>query len=419
MKTKNIILVTVLSLNGLHSMGQLKKKESVSPVSVVSSEDIFKKGVVNFNLNQVLSFEPGTTKRDGEKTGNYFNYNGRIEANYFFIDHFGIGAGINLKGQKTTTEILTSETIQQVDVITGHGNVLYGTRLGEVVNLITKASVGGGKKKTYNDDGYGEYEDVIKYLNFGITAGTPLQLNRNVYFTPSVGWYYNRAKQDNYTQVTNGVVVNMNMDFFMGKGDDECDLSENPFPISQRYNQGDFHLGSRMFGRFKTGGITTTYEGEGGYEYKDNFGRGNVSGYGLYYVIDNLAAGLGVDYTGERIKSKETEYKDSYCEYTINPIVRYHIPVDNYFRNFYVEGSAGVGGSKSKTEHAEGTNEQKSSIFKWQGAIGFNYYVSEHFSLSPVVGYGNWTSKDKDTDVKTSANGIYAGIGWNYHITPN
>jgi hypothetical protein len=284
------------------------------------------------------------------------------------------------------------------------------------MNLVAEAEVGGGQVKFLDDYGYGEQESSDKYFIAGLSVGTPLRLNRNVYFTPSLGYQYRKTTWDDNREVRNSFNLELKMDFFMGCGDDACDLSDNPVSISSRYQKGDMELGSNMIGNWQTGSQKTTYEGDGEYVEKGGFGNSSLSGYFLYYLLNNLAIGAGMDFSCDRTSSKDSDYKEKSGSVLFNPIVRYHVPVENMLKNLYGDGSIGIGTEFNKTDDGSGETKDNASVFRWRLGAGYNYFVAEHFSLNPMIGYGGQTNNNKDDDIKQSNNGLYAGIGWIYHI---
>ncbi len=415
MKTRIVLFAAVQLFLSQVGIGQ-NLTDTPIPVTVLTQEDIFKQGVWNFSLNQYLDFNAGTNKDNGEKTGKYNSFDTRMEANYFFIDHFALGVGVRMGSEKTTTTVLDPETIERTNVIGGYLNAIYGTNVGGVINLITKANVGGGQIRYRDDYGYGELDEKDKYFTAGVMVGTPFMINRNVYFTPSLGYEFRQTKWDDNKEVRNSFNVGLRMDFFMGCGDDHCELSKDPLTLDGRYDQGNMELGSRMFGSFQTGNQKTTYQGEGEVTQKDGFNNSRLSGYFLYYVINHLAVGASLDYSCESTNSKDVNYKTRQSQLVFNPMVRYHLPFENCLKNIYADGSFGFGFNNNKTEDDYGEDKEKASVMNWKLGAGYNYFVSEHFSLNPFVGYGGQTLNYKDNDFKTSNGGIYAGVGWNFHL---
>jgi hypothetical protein len=417
MKKITILLTGAIGLTAFSAYSQSKHldQEKTSAVTVVQSEDFYNRGVWNFNLNQVAALEVGTNKQDGDKTGNYFEYGVGLEANYFVVNHFGVGAGINFSGDKTKYTITNPESTDKTSVIGGHFNALYGTRFGGTVNFITKATIGFGKETNTSNDGYDETKTKDKLFNFRWTAGVPLQIQKNIFITPKIGIDY-RHLADSYTEKRIGFLGGFDMDFFMGCGDEMSDCGPNAMPFGERYKQGNIILGSRMKGYMKTGGLTQTYTGEGSTETKDKFNLSRLSGYVLYNVIDNLSLGGGIDFGMDYTKSKDFDNKTVQTDFLFYPIVRYHIPVNNPLRNLYGEGNFGIGLSNTKYETGGNTTKDKYGVTSWRFNLGYNYNIAKQFSISPILGYGGEIYKNKDADTKATYAGLMAGIGFDYTI---
>jgi len=95
---------------------------------------------------------------------------------------------------------------------------------------------------------------------------------------------------------------------------------------------------------------------------------------------------------------------------------KHNLPFDNLLKNIYTEGSFGFGFNNSKTEDGSGEVTDNASVMNWRLGARYTYFVSEHFSLSPMFGYGSQSLKYKNDDLKTANGGIYAGVGWNFHL---
>lgn len=388
-----------------------------NPVTVLGKDDIFKQGAWNFNLEQVINFQAGSTFVDNEKTGSFRRNLGKLEANYFVIDHLAVGAGLGFSGNRNNQDGISMDLLNRTEVIKGNLNVLYGDRIGGVINVLTKASIGGGRQKQTYDYGYGEQTSNSPFLNLDLTIGTPIGINKNVYFQPYAGYSFQRTRGDQFREISNTFQLGFTMEYFMGCGDNICDLSENPLSIDERFRKGDIELGSRMYGKISGGGQKTISEGMQEFTSKDGISSGNLSGYGLYYLADNLGLGAGLDVLFFRNKSKDNDFLDRSREFIINPILRYHVPATGMLKNLYGETSFGIGKSSTFSENGEIPLENKEQLTRWKVGLGYNYYIAEHFSISPMLGFFNENRKNKDQDQSNSSRGLYAGIGWNYHLT--
>ncbi len=387
-------------------------------IQVVSQEDIFRQGVWNFNLDQILSLSAGPVKSDGEKTGTNSIFKGQVEANYFIIDNLAVGVGVGLSSDHTNLNELTLEEIEKITVTRGNVNVMYGRNINSVINIITKASVGFGTEKgTYEGgSGYG-YEYKEKFTTIRLTAGVPIKINRNIYFNPYIGYEYHKGKEDDFKTSENNFLAGFSLEYFMGCGDKVCDIGDNFSIPDDRYHQNQWVLNSQFNGSFSTGGRKNTHENQmGEFESKSGIGSSSLSGKFLYYAIDDLGVGAGITYGCDRTKIKDSENKTRDMNMLFYPVVRYNAPVDNALQNLFIEGAFGVGVNNRKFTGVEEETTVKNSVTDWSLALGWNYFLAEHFAFTPYVGYGSQTQKDKDSDIKSSTSGIRLGIGWSYFI---
>lgn len=120
-----------------------------------------------------------------------------------------------------------------------------------------------------------------------------------------------------------------------------------------------------------------------------------------YFVIDNLAVGLGLSYTNT--KKKDT---DAVNEFAIMPNATYFFPLGGDVAPFV---GAGVGyGSASQGSH----DSEKASglIFGVKGGVA--YFVNSGVALTGSVGYDykNYTNK-ADSNIKANIGTLGVGIG--------
>ena len=420
MKPYSILLVAIFLLSINHVAGQQLSKDLEKKVSDVTGEDIYRAGVWNFNLNEVLNVQSETIHVDRFKRGNINYFRGMMEANYFLIDNFGIGAGISFSGyhaNSTGPGPLLVQNVSNSSVIGGNFNLLYGRNIGGIINLTTMATVGGG---SYTDFFYRglipDGKSNGKFYFLGLFVGSPFQVQRNIFVTPYLNYEFRHDKQasgDIFTR--NSFKFGVNMEFFMGYMDDICDCSDDPYPVSKRYRKGHIILGSGMYGGFQIGTEKTIYDyGDLTYERKEGINNTYLSGYILYFLMNYLAVGACIDYSGNHENNKDLDYRIGRYQLLFNPMVRYHLPVNNMLTNLFGEGSAGVGFKNNIYDDRTGVSKYKHSLFDWKIGLGYQYNVAEHFSLAPVISYGSTTNND--TDVKIRHSGFYAGVEWNFHI---
>jgi hypothetical protein len=423
MKSPRFFLFGILLLIHAVSFGQRNHKDNPSLVQVISSEDIFKQGVWNFNLTTPLEFNTGITKQDGDKTGNYTDFRTHIEANYFLIDGFAVGAGVEYSTNKDVYTYLNPEEIDKVEVVSGIFNAIYGFRAGNVINIKTKASFSGGVEKNSEDNGYGVTETKDHFYNINVDIGTPIQLQRNVFITPEIGYNFRHYKgeQYDYKENRNSFYAGACMDFYMGCGDDHCDLSGTRVPFTDRYRQGSWEAGSSMFGNIRIGSSKTTEDyGEGGvYTTKEGLNRINLMGKLFYYPIDNLGVGGAVDIFNSRRNNKDSGYKYSSTDFLFIPSVKYHIPLDNALKNLYGEAGFGIGFSNDQQDDNGDVTKTKYFTTSWNVQVGYDYFINRNFSFNPFVGYEGLTYKEKESGNKYGYGGLISGVQLSYWVKRN
>lgn len=419
MRYTTSLLSVILMIMAWTAHAQRTGLESASPVSVISTEEIFSRGTLNVNLNQILDLKVGTVKYNGEKYGNRIMLNTRVEANYFFVDNVGVGIQFGYDADRTSYNTLDPARIEKVEVIRGGANILYGNRIRDAVNIITTASVGFQQEKTYRDDIYGgNYEQTDPMLFLELTTGVPLKINPHTYFTPYIGYQYIHTFQEDYNVNQNGILFGFNFDHFINRPLDTFPFGWDRAPLTDRYRQGQVELGSNFFGQAVFGGQTTVDSNWSSDKFRDGIGNAILNGTGLYYLVDNLAAGLTIDYACRKQKSKDNDYTWRESRFIIEPLVKYHLPVQNAFSNFYVEAACGFGKSLNVTNYGSGESKQKQSLFSWHAGIGYNIFLTGQFSVSPFLNYASITSKDKEYDDKEVFQGFDFGVRANFRLNP-
>lgn len=423
MKSTKTFLILILLVFSMVSYGQKGSKEVVSPVQVITSEDIFHQGVWNFNLTTPLGINTGITKEDGSKTGKYTDFRTHVEANYFLVDGFALGAGVDYSTNKDVFTSLNPEEIDKVEIVSGIFNAIYGFRAGNAINIKTKASISGGVEKNSQDYGYGVTETKDHFYNINVDIGTPIQLQRNVFITPEIGYNFRHYKgQDyDYKENRNSFYAGACMDFYMGCGDDYCDLSGSPVPYSERYEKGSWEAGSSMFGNIRLGSSKTTENyGEGGvYTTKEGVSRLNLMGNLFYYPIDNLGVGGSVDVYSSRRKNKDSGYKYGSTDFLLAPTVKYHLPLDNALRNLYGEAGFGIGFANDRQDDNGDVTKTNYFVSSFKGQIGYSYFINRNLSLNPFIGYNGITRKNKDDGDKHMDGGLTSGVQLSYWVKRN
>lgn len=102
---------------------------------------------------------------------------------------------------------------------------------------------------------------------------------------------------------------------------------------------------------------------------------------GSYFLIDNLALGLGFIFSNQTTKYKDLPEKVKSKSFLLAPNVRYYF-LDKFF--LHGEFAFGVGKESNQTG---GDDDSESKITTAQLGLGYVYFLSDHVALEPVIGY--------------------------------
>ena len=165
-------------------------------------------------------------------------------------------------------------------------------------------------------------------------------------------------------------------------------------------DKGDWMVGSDLALSYESAKTTTKYDG-------DKRGDTTISTFKVtpnlnYFIVDNLALGLGLSYSNRKIKGQDGS-KDSF---TVVPNVHYYFPLDTNLKPFI---GAGVG---YKIRY-----DGKEDVDKWNGLtvggkLGIAYFVNNGAALTGYVGYDFDNLKNKKDDkLKLQTGTLGVGIG--------
>lgn len=127
------------------------------------------------------------------------------------------------------------------------------------------------------------------------------------------------------------------------------------------------------------------------YKYSDFFFAPQAG----YFVIDNLTAGLFLDF--DRYTQIDDGDKEFDTKFIIGPFIRYYI-LDYKGLRPYAEGRFGVG-SEKYTNNYESAYEEKYSYFSTRLGAGATYFITKHFGLDLFMGYDYdvWSYKEDNS----------------------
>lgn len=127
---------------------------------------------------------------------------------------------------------------------------------------------------------------------------------------------------------------------------------------------------------------------------------------GHYFLIDNLAAGVGVNFFNQTIK--EGNEKATLTLLMAGPRLRYFFPLSDNVKAF-IRGTASFGSAKTKFE---GEDEDKSNLTEFGGGLGVSIFPNPNFSINLGLGYSVFTNKDESTFLGTTTKieDTYSGV---------
>lgn len=130
-----------------------------------------------------------------------------------------------------------------------------------------------------------------------------------------------------------------------------------------------------------------------------------------FFVIDNLAAGLGVDITSHTEKEEGSSDKSTSSNFTVTPFVRYYLDPGVFF-----QGQVGFGTSKQKNENGNTTTTTKNGVFDWALGVGYAYFLNDHVAIEPLIYYSMHTDKNNDNDNKITYGGVGINVGLQVYL---
>src|SRR6478735_6015296 len=116
---------------------------------------------------------------------------------------------------------------------------------------------------------------------------------------------------------------------------------------------------SSMTNKTKTDNATTTDSKTTTFDFGPRAG---------YFFVDNLAAGLGLDFLTTSQKFESSGKKDIQNEFTLSPFVRYYLQPGIFF-----QGTYGIGPGNFKEKVGSTTTSTKYTASNWSLGAGYAY----------------------------------------------
>lgn len=115
-----------------------------------------------------------------------------------------------------------------------------------------------------------------------------------------------------------------------------------------------------------------------------------------YFVIDNLALGLGMDYTFSRVKEPNQD-ESTDADLLFGPFGRFFLPLDDDI-SLFVEGTFGYGNSSDDLLVGATKQSIKTNIIAFGAGPGLSVYSNSGFGIEAVLKY-NFARSRFDTEV--------------------
>ena len=170
-----------------------------------------------------------------------------------------------------------------------------------------------------------------------------------------------------------------------------------PYAMSaQALDQGNFIIGSTV--GFSTSNSKVTLMSTS----TDEQGKGpsslqiSIAPKVGYFIIDDLALGLGMDFTFSSLKEPNTDRTDD-SDLLFGPFARYYFPVEEDMA-FFVESNFGFGNSSDDQFIGEGRQSIKTNIFALGVGPGFTVISDQGIGIEAIFKY-NFARSKFNTDI--------------------
>ena len=157
---------------------------------------------------------------------------------------------------------------------------------------------------------------------------------------------------------------------------------------------------------------------------KTKFSTIGLSGSAHYFIIDNLSAGINLNFLNHKEKEDGggSGNNDEYVTtiFMAGPELRYYFPASAKAK-IWVGGGGSFGSVKNKLNGKSDDNPNKLSRFS--GGVGVAFFPNAHFSVDLGLGYGVFTSKYEfddfgggTTKYKDTNSGLILDLGFSIFL---
>jgi len=197
---------------------------------------------------------------------------------------------------------------------------------------------------------------------------------------------------------------------------------------AQITDRGNFILGTTI--GFSTSTSTVNFQGEG-ISVESNGYRNlqfNVTPSIGYFLANNWALGIGMDYTLNRTKkpkdvtNPDTELTTSYdSDLLFGPFTRFYFPFGED-KAFFLESTFGFGSSSNEIEIANETQTASNNVIAFGFGPGFTIFSNDAVGVETIAKY-NWSKSNStiniqgiSTKTSSSTNAIDFSVGFQVYF---
>ena len=391
-----------------------RTETTAAPIKSISKEDIsslpFSRGQWEFNITREnLGWSHQDIKINDVGHGSQSQFSINLGTNYYVAKN--IGFGLELDASLNTIKDNSKQTNNSWMT---YANFTYGIPVNNDFNFYVRGGIGiGGADSKYTAPGGQTTNDKSDLFGYKFCAGFPIRLEKSspLYLTPEFRYSYQREKFDNSTETDNRFGFGLKLETFLFCRQMECDAHSGYALSHNCYRQGRSYLGVNTRGMMSFGdtksAYTNNYPGT-----KENYTLGNLEANYMYYIVNNLSFGAGIDFGSSLYKNSAGNSRQSSTSFSFMPMVQFNIPSTSQgLNNLYLKGGYGFGMDRSEFKSGNNTNTNKYSTTDFCMGLGYNFFFSKGLSFTPMLSYDMSSSKNKDTGIKEKYNGPEISIG--------
>lgn len=190
---------------------------------------------------------------------------------------------------------------------------------------------------------------------------------------------------------------------------------------AQVTDQGNFLIGGTLGFSTSDSDINQTIGGTPQTTNGTNATQVNVAPAIGYFIANNVALGVGMDYTLNTVKESNDD-RDYDSDLLFGPFARFYLPVGNDM-SFFLETTFGFGNSVDQIEIDGQTQNTSTNVFAAGVGPGFTIFSSNAIGIEAAVKY-NYARSESNTQANelsietiTTTNQVDFSIGLQFYFT--